>query len=68
MQTPEQSADVITNDIPHIKQVTIKGLFGKKDIDWTLGDVNVLVNSCDLKFNDPIVKKIISHIQSLNLS
>jgi hypothetical protein len=30
--------------------------------------VETLVNSCDLKFNDPIVKKIVSNIQSLNLS
>jgi ABC-type cobalamin/Fe3+-siderophores transport system ATPase subunit len=43
MQPTEQSDDIITNDIPYIKQVTIKGLFGKKDIDWTLGAVNVLV-------------------------
>ncbi|MFT4930045.1 MAG: ABC-type lipoprotein export system ATPase subunit [Phenylobacterium sp.] len=33
----------ISNEIPFIQKVVIKSLFGKKDIDWTLGDVNVLV-------------------------
>ncbi|MFT5163373.1 MAG: ABC-type cobalamin/Fe3+-siderophores transport system ATPase subunit, partial [Alteromonadaceae bacterium] len=41
---PAKKHNTVVNDNPlFVKRVMIKGLFGKKDVDWTLGDVNVLV-------------------------
>lgn len=42
-KTQEKQQRPITDETPFVERVVIKGLFGKKDIDWTLGDVNVLV-------------------------